>query len=186
MTIKEKKLELQVISWAARQRRLYKTGVMSKAYQSALESIPEWRWTAVRTCPEEWVRVAEERANARGGILESPNWLKANGFTNLCAAVYRRPDLFSHIPRDGARRTAAEWVRVAEERARNNGGHLENSRWLNSNGLMDLCQISYRHPGLFSHIPIEMRDTHGCLVAIRGGGTRGAVIAQKLGVRHEG
>ncbi len=154
MNTEERRLKKQVSNWAARQRLMYKACVMSKADQSALESIPGWRWIDRRKSTEEWVLVAEERARNHGGTLESLCWLKNNGLPALRQAINHRPDSFGHIPQDQAgRRTPSEWVPVAEERARKNGGMLESQGYLNANDLSGLRSALFNRPDLFAHIP---------------------------------
>ncbi len=141
---------------------------------------------AKKHTPSDWVLVAEDRARNHGGTLEPKAWLMANSFTGLCRALCRRPDLFAHIPQYCVdRHTPSAWVSLAEERARNHGGGLESQSWLKSNGLTGLRRALKHRPDLFMHIPCEMRNSHGCLVVIRGGGTKGAALARRLGVKHE-
>jgi hypothetical protein len=51
-----------------------------------------------------------------------------------------------------SRYTAAEWVLIAEERARNNDGLLEAPKWLEDNGFSGLARVMWQQPELFAHI----------------------------------
>jgi len=48
---------------------------------------------------------------------------------------------------------SAEWVPHAEELAKERGGVLPNTGWLQENGYKTLARAIYKNPGLFSHIP---------------------------------
>jgi hypothetical protein len=45
----------------------------------------------------EWVPIAEMMANENNGMLQHAGWLLKNEYTGLCAALYRFPELFTHI-----------------------------------------------------------------------------------------
>ena len=110
-----------------------------------------------RKTPEEWVQIAEELAKENGGKLPSSTWLKKNGYLGLDALKPRRPDLFAHIEQESKRKTPEEWVMVAEELAKENGGKLHTHQWLTDNGHSGLSAMIYKHPDLFAHIEQESK-----------------------------
>lgn len=236
----------RVDKWAATQRRMYRTGKLSKRCQAKLEAIEGWQWAsnrevhtrekavqiaeararenggkiesrewlirngfdwlvlAMRRFPlifahirqeppslkrrrTDWVPIAEERARANeDGMLESVPHLVAHGFTGLVAAMNKSPELFAHIPqRRFRKRCRTDWVPVAEDQARCTGEILKAAGILRARGFVALTRAMDRSPALYTHIPQEVRASGGVLIAVRGGGPKGAAIARRLGVRHE-
>jgi hypothetical protein len=47
----------------------------------------------------EWVPVAETLASENGGTVLGHAWLAKNGYLGMAAAMRKRPELFSHIPK---------------------------------------------------------------------------------------
>lgn len=90
------------------------------------------------------------------GVLPSPGWLRANGFSRLREAMRSHPESFAHIQQDRRirshqRRTLAEWVAVAGHLARKHG-KLPNPYWLTTNGYGGLYQAIRTHPEDFGRL----------------------------------
>ena len=102
--------------------------------------------------PDEWVEIAEHRAAKNGGVLENVGWLIDHGLGALAKVMTTYPKKFAHIKQDCLQKTPEEWVKVAESRAKKNGGYLENSCWLTQNGLGGLHSAMRVSPKLFAHI----------------------------------
>jgi hypothetical protein len=103
----------------------------------------------------EWVAIAEKLAKKNGGALPTCSWLKSHGYSGLKYSLMAHPQSFKHIKRAPRRNhTAEEWVPIAEEVAKKNGGILPCPTWLfkNQNALY-LCLIKHRK--LFKHIKQE-------------------------------
>ncbi len=69
----------------------------------------------------EAVRTAEKMVKTNGGTLPNPKWLRETGYSGLCVAMRKHPELFAHIPQEKGR-TPEEWVRTAEKLAETNSG----------------------------------------------------------------
>jgi len=108
--------------------------------------------------PDEWVKEAEKLASLNEGILPSGTWLRNNGFTGLRNTIYKWPELFQNIKQDHQRKSAEEWVVLAEGLARDNGGMLPNSGWLQRNGYFALYRVFRMNPNLFGHIKCWKRS----------------------------
>lgn len=105
--------------------------------------------------PEEWVALAEKLAEENGGLLKNTGWLQANGYGGLAQIMSKHPELFAHIPYKKLRKNTNEWVKDAEQLAAENGGVLQNQKWLTANGYRSLISQYTKHPQLFRHIPRE-------------------------------
>jgi hypothetical protein len=51
----------------------------------------------VRTPVSEWVTLADKLAKGNHGVLQSTYWLKKNNYDGLNQAMWKYPELFSHI-----------------------------------------------------------------------------------------
>jgi hypothetical protein len=101
---------------------------------------------------EEWVLIAERLAKEHAGILPYPRWLKDNGYTGLDRRIRKWPELFSLIKQDSRKRkTPEEWIPIAEKLAKEHGGVLPSTGWLQKNA-GGLDQAIRNHPELFAHI----------------------------------
>ena len=74
-------------------------------------------------------------------------------------------------------RTPQEWVPIAEELAKQNGGKLATAAWLDSHGYNALVQIIHKYPELFAHIPQE-RTTRSL--------EEWVVVAEETARKHSG
>lgn len=75
----------------------------------------------------EWVKIAESLAKKHKGILPSPRWLCTHGLSGLQVALLKHPQSFDHIQkkhRSQVVKTLEDWVEVARDLARKNGGQL--------------------------------------------------------------
>jgi hypothetical protein len=122
----------------------------------------------------QWVPVAEKLAKENGGTLQCGHWLDNNGYSRLYRAMLRYPELFAHIKQENkAGKNAEEWVPIAEKLAKENGGTLQNAKWLKNNGYSGLDRAMKRHPELFAHIKQEQEggiDGNEIIHRIRGEG----------------
>jgi len=103
--------------------------------------------------PEEWVKIAENLARENGGILPNSGYLSKN-HSSLESCMSRYPKLFQHIPQKKFFNTPEEWVKIAENLARENGGILSNTSTMRKK-YAGLVSYMYSHPVLFKHIPQE-------------------------------
>jgi superfamily II DNA or RNA helicase len=107
--------------------------------------------------PEEWVPEADRLALENGGLLPCTSWLEDNEYSGLCAAMTKRPELFSHLKQENKRkddRSLEEWVLFAKELAAENGGILQGAGWISKNR-QRLYQAIRRCPERFADIPQE-------------------------------
>ncbi len=85
------------------------------------------------------------------GMLPCQGWLRRNGYSGLCAAMWLHPEAFAHIQQDRKHWTAEQHVAEAERLAKKYGT-LPNPKWLQVNGYVGLSQAIRKYPKLFSHI----------------------------------
>lgn len=78
---------------------------------------------------DEYVKIAEN-LEKQYDILPSSKWLKENGYVNLATYKAKFPKLFAHIEQEKLVKTLDEWVKIAEDLAKNNNGKLQNPRWI--------------------------------------------------------
>ena len=117
--------------------------------------IPQER---IRKTPEEWVLVAEKLAKKNRGILPTAAWIQRNGYYGLAIALRKHPKLFAHLSQEfkGGKK-ADEWLPIAKQLARENGGKLPCRQWLVDNGYHGLYQMLAKFPKLFKHLEIERK-----------------------------
>jgi len=102
--------------------------------------------------PEEWVPIAVQLAKDNGGKLQNPKWLTKNGYSGLYDAMRKQPELFKHIEQESKALSPEEWVPIAVQLAKDNGGKLINPYCLQKNGYHGLAGAIKKRPELFSHI----------------------------------
>ena len=107
--------------------------------------------------PLEWAAIAKQLAKENGGVLPAPARLKENGLDGLNQAKRIHPKFFKGIEQDKKYHSPEEWVPIAEQLAKDNGGMLPNLGWLEENGLLRLHHAKRKHPKLFKHIPQQRR-----------------------------
>jgi hypothetical protein len=117
-------------------------------WEELAERMRSWE----RTSFEEWVQIAEELAEHNGGLLPNPQWLKDHGYRTLASHLYKKPDLFAHIPQGRLTKTFQEQVELAERLAQEHGGVLPSMKWLRENGYRSLSLSIWRYPEHFAHI----------------------------------
>ena len=103
--------------------------------------------------PEEWVVIAEQLSKEHGGILPNCSWLINNKHhSGLYHCMKNHPEKFEHIKQDSRKgKTPEEWVLVAEQLAKEHGGVLPGSGWLQSkHGSLAKCMNT--NPEKFAHI----------------------------------
>lgn len=159
--------------WERRLRFEYRNGMMSSERIALIQVVlgPDWLGQPAerqQKSTEDWVPVAEGIACETGGTLPSLWELEKNGHDALADAMRRRPELFAHIPRaigkkEGKNRgkkgrPPEEWVPVAEELARENGGMLPHGKWLQKNKYQALYRAVHFYPELFAHIPQQKKE----------------------------
>lgn len=105
-----------------------------------------------KNSPEEWVSIAKKMAKENSGTLQCGNWLRNNGYSGLDYAIKNNPELFANIRQESKRNNPEEWVQRAENLAKENGGTLQHSYWLQKNGYANLDVAMRKYPELFSHI----------------------------------
>lgn len=134
---------------------------MMKKYPDKFRHIEQdVRWTTAT----DWVSLAEERARRNHGFLEHVGWLMKHGLGALVQSMRKHPEMFAHIAQNkpyAGRKSVQDWVRIAEQRVRDNGGLLESSGWLQSHGFNNLVQAMCKRPELFAHIKMEKAYTSG-------------------------
>ncbi len=101
--------------------------------------------------PEEWVPIAEDLAEKKGGLVPNSGSLQSNGLVGLYEAMRKRPELFAHLTQDRKTKTAEEWVIVAEDLTLKYG-KLPGRAWLNKHQLGGLDFAMQKHRELFTHI----------------------------------
>jgi hypothetical protein len=135
-----------------------------RRHPEAFAHIPRKR-RAMRTLAEH-VSDAESLAQKNNGKLPATSVLRKD-YPALDEAMRRNREAFAHIDREKKRHNNLNfYVQIAEEVAAQNGGALPNSKRLRKSHRA-LMNTIYRHPNLFSHIPQEVRDSHGDLIEIR-------------------
>jgi hypothetical protein len=107
--------------------------------------------------PEEWVKIAEQLAKENGGYLPKVSYLQ-KGYSGLDTCMRTYPELFKHIKQYRRGKTSKEWVRIAENLAKDNNGILPNVGWLIKNKNSSLERYMKRHPELFKHIKQERKN----------------------------
>ena len=108
--------------------------------------------------PKEWIHIAEKLAKENGGILPYGRWLGKNGYNGLLCAIRTYPELFKHIKQEKrGGKSPKEWIHIAEKLAKENGGILQNSGWLQKNGYSGLSAVLISCSELFKHIKQEKR-----------------------------
>jgi len=129
--------------------------------------------------PEEWVPVAESVFSENGEKLPYGKWLEKNGYSGLCAAMRKHPELFSHLKQENRKgKIPEDRVEEAERLASENGGKLPYGKWLLDNGYSELAAAMRRRPELFSHLKQENR---------KGKSLEGWVqVAEELAEEHDG
>lgn len=121
--------------------------------------------------PEEWVVIAKEMANKNGGQLQSMQWLEKNGHTGLTQTIRKYPGLFGRVKQKTIyrqHRTPEQWVSVAHELVRENGGKFPQVRWLNKHGYSGLYESMRNHPSLFAHFKRERRSSQARVIPDQG------------------
>jgi len=104
---------------------------------------------------DERVEDAKRLANENGGKLPSVTWLIANGYRNICSAMYNHPDDFTDIAQSKEDRILIKNVEDAKRLANENGGKLPRRSWLVANGYNRICSAMSSHPEAFSGIKIR-------------------------------
>jgi hypothetical protein len=92
-------------------------------------------------------------------LLPKTRWLERNGYHGLLHAMRTQPHLFEHIKQEKEGLTPEQWVPVAEQLARNNGGVLPHYASLVRAGVSGLTGAMRRKPELFSHI-LQAKKSH--------------------------
>ena len=106
----------------------------------------------------EWIPIAEKLTKENGGILPCKHWLVKNGYWGLSDCIRKFPKLFKHIKQEKrGGKSPKEWIHIAEKLAKENGGILQNSGWLQKNGYSGLSAVLISCSELFKHIKQEKR-----------------------------
>lgn len=108
---------------------------------------------------------AEELYRVHDGLLPNRQWLRDNGYGALDQYMHYHPESFSHFKRKRLLRRLEEWVAIAEEVARKNGGFLPPVGYQENS----MRHIIYMHQSSFAHIPQSVMDNKKRLVAFRNG-----------------
>lgn len=109
----------------------------------------------------EWVSFAEKLAEKHGGVLPCQSWLKNNGLAGLETAIRQNRELFSHIIQEVRKTkyreimTLEEHVIFAEQLAKEHGGKLPSSGWIQKQKLFGLSDAMYNYPESFAHLEQE-------------------------------
>jgi hypothetical protein len=105
--------------------------------------------------PEEYVVIAEKLVQENNGVLPDCKWLRNNRHMGVYQCMQNHPDRFKHIKQNKLIKTLEEWVKIAEELAKDNGGILQHYKWLKRNGCGGLNDCMKNHPELFKGIKQE-------------------------------
>jgi superfamily II DNA or RNA helicase len=106
---------------------------------------------------DEWVKFAEELAKNNNGVLPSMYRLQKD-FKALSAAIYNHSEKFNYIIKTKTKnKTIDEWVKFAEELAKNNNGKLPPMSCLQKD-FKALSSAIYKHPEKFNYT-INKRKT---------------------------
>ncbi len=110
--------------------------------------------------PKEWVKIAEE-LEKKYGKLPHYKWLTDNDYAGLNTCMKKYPELFKHIKQISKRgKTPKEWLEVAKQLVKGNGGVLQNIRWLIDNGYSGLGKCIEKHPELFKGMKQRYRKKY--------------------------
>jgi hypothetical protein len=164
--------DAELREWVTAQLTIYRQGRLSTRATSKLETIQGWTWNKKVKSSGEWVIIAEELTCKNGGKLPSSMWLIHNGYSGLYVVLRNSPKLFSHLEQEkpqGHYKSNEDWVPVAEEFARKNGGKLPKAWWLCKNGYSGLYAAIKKRPELFNHIKKDAPRTPEEYVSIAEG-----------------
>lgn len=101
---------------------------------------------------DEHIKLSKKLAKENGGILPATSWLKNNGYSKIVQAKQDHPEQFSIFKQEKLYKTIDEWVLVAIDLAKENGGILPCGNWLKKNGYGGLDSSMYQNPNKFKHI----------------------------------
>jgi hypothetical protein len=90
-------------------------------------------------------------------LLPGAKWLERNGYSGLTQVLRARPELFAHIPKDTHYKTLSEWVGVAEQLAKTQGGTLPSIGSLQLNGYGGLASVIRNNRYAFQHLTLEVK-----------------------------
>jgi hypothetical protein len=118
---------------------------------------------------KEHVLDAEQLAESNGGSVPNAAWLIQNKRHGLLKCVRKHPEAFRHISFSSSIKRLDEHVADAETLAREHGGVLPGSGWLNKNRYQGITASIRRNPEAFKHIPqrVFSRGNSSKLIGIR-------------------
>ncbi len=151
---KENGSKLQSAKW------LQQNGYSGLDYQirnnpEAFAGIEQERY---RKSLEETVEKAKKMAQANGGKLQNIGWLMDNGHNDINNARRKHPESFAGIEQEWkGGKLLEEKVAKAEKLVKENGGKLQNDKWLINNGCYDVYHAIHDHPEAFSGIEQEYK-----------------------------
>jgi hypothetical protein len=130
-----------------------------KGFFRALRYHPDWftdfKIVRAKNNKEHSLAVAQQLARQHKNVLPSMYWLNRHGYRNLVQQIYKYPRLFSGIKQEVSHIKHSPkdyYIPLAAKLARENGGVLQGSKWLQLHGYGGLDQVMRKLPRLFRHI----------------------------------
>jgi hypothetical protein len=125
----------------------------------------------------EAVATAETLTKKNGGVVPTSTWLTEHGYGALYARMRTKPELFSHLKRVNPYKTLDDYIQAAKNLAKEHGGVIPSSRWLQDNGFH----------GLDSRIRQNRRDFQGITqVRLRKTPEQNLAVAEQLAEKNGG
>lgn len=151
--------EEQINTWIGLRRKENRLGELSEWKKSLIEQIPGWDWDpySQHKNPEEWVLMAEKLSATNNGSLPNHRWLAKNGYSGLCGAMYKKPELFTKFSQHRKANPPEKFILEIKKRAEENGGVLPLDFQLTKEGHKKWVTAMRKYPELFSDIPRERR-----------------------------